>query len=107
MRAPVYRSIDGDNTFLGLAFPFEVLVVLVVFWATAVLLPPWTGLGVTVAAYAALRLSTMGRPPQHLMHLLSFHRRRAKHAGRFGPAARSAARVAFPFAGHPESRSHS
>ncbi len=98
MRANVYRSIDAANTFLGLSFPFEVLLMLAFFWVTAATLPPVTGLGLTVAAYAALRASTAGRPPQHLQHLLMFHARRASHGGRFEPGARAPAAPAFAHA---------
>lgn len=98
MRAAVYRSIDSANTFLGLAFPTEVLVILAVFWGTAVTLPPGTGLLITLGAYVLLRVLTAGRPPLHLQHLALFHTRRALHSGRFSPGARSSARPAFPFA---------
>ena len=98
MRAPVYRSIDSANTLLGLAFPSEVLVILTVFWATAVTLPPGTGLGVTIAAYAALRAVTAGRPPLYLQHLALFGVRRRLNAGRFSPAARASCRRVFPYA---------
>lgn len=98
MRAPVYRSIDTGNTFLGLAFPSEVLVVLSVFWGTAVTLPPGTGLLITLASYVLLRVATAGKPPLHLQHLALFHVRRAVHGGRFAPGARAASHRLFPFA---------
>ena len=98
MRATVYRSIDTANTFLGLAFPSEVLVVLATFWATAVTLPPGTGLLITIASYVVLRVMTMGRPPLHLQHLALFHARRGLNAGRFSPGARAASHTRFPFA---------
>ena len=98
MRATVYRSIDTANTFLGLAFPSEVLVVLATFWATAVTLPPGTGLLITIASYVVLRVLTMGRPPLHLQHLALFHARRGLNAGRFSPGVRAASHKSFPFA---------
>lgn len=98
MRAAVYRSIDTANTFLGLAFPSEVLVVLTVFWVTAVALPPMTGLLMTLAAYVFLRLATAGRPPQYLQHLVLFLVRRSQHSGRFSPASRAHRAPRFPFA---------
>lgn len=98
MRATVYRSIDTGNTFLGLAFPSEVLVVLAVFWGTAVTLPPGTGLLITLTSYVLLRVLTAGKPPLHLQHLALFHARRAFHGGRFTPGARAASHQVFPFA---------
>ena len=98
MRAPVYRSIDTANTFLGLAFPSEVLMILSVFWGTAVSLPPFTGLLVTVGAYIALRAATAGKAPLHLQHLILFHARRVFHAGRYSPASRASSSLRFPFA---------
>lgn len=98
MRATVYRSIDSGNTFLGLAFPSEVLVVLSVFWGTAVTLPPGTGLLITLASYVLLRVATAGKPPLHLQHLALFHARRLVNDGRFSPGARAASHRSFPFA---------
>lgn len=98
MRATVYRSIDTANTFLGLAFPSEVLVVMVAYWVAAVTLPIGTAALVTLGAYVGLRLATMGRPPLHLQHLALFHARRVMSAGRFSPAARAASHKCFPFA---------
>lgn len=98
MRATVYRSIDSANTFLGLAFPSEVLVVLGVFWGTAVTLPPAIGLALTLTSYVVLRLATAGKPSLHLQHLTLFHARRLLSRGRFGPAVRTSAIRPFPFA---------
>lgn len=98
MRAPVYRSIDTANTFLGLAFPSEVLMILTVFWGTAVSLPPFTGLMVTVGAYIALRVATAGKAPLHLQHLVLLHTRRVFHAGRFSPSSNARHSPAFPLA---------
>lgn len=98
MRAPVYRSIDTANTFLGLAFPSEVLMILSVFWGTAVSLPPFTGLLLTAAAYVALRVATAGKAPLHLQHLILFRARLSIHAGRFSPASRAPRSPVFPFA---------
>ncbi len=98
MRATVYRSIDTANTFLGLAFPSEVLVIMVAYYAAMLTLPPGTAGLVTIACYVALRVLTMGRPPLYLQHLALFHARRALSAGRFSPAARAASHKSFPFA---------
>ena len=98
MRATVYRSIDTANTILGLAFPSEVMVILGVYWVTAVLLPPGTGLLITLASYVVLRLLTAGKPSMHLQHLALFHARRGVHAGRFSPGARAASHSTFPHA---------
>jgi len=91
-------GVDSGNTFLGLAFPSEVLVVLTVFWSTAVTLPPGTGLLITITSYVLLRVATAGRPPLHLQHLALFYARRAVHGGRFVPGARAASHRVFPFA---------
>lgn len=98
MRARVYRNIDGGASFLGLAFPSEVLVILAVFWMTALTLPPATGLLLTLVAYAALRIGTSGRAPMFLQHSAMFHARRLLHGGRFGPAVRTNTHRAFPYA---------
>ena len=98
MRAPVYRSIEGTNTFLGLAFPSEVLVVLVVFWMGFLLAPPGPALLATLGTGVALRLGSIGRPPQFFAHLLLFHFRRLRSSGRFTAGARAALQPRFPFA---------
>lgn len=98
MRAPVYRSIDGASTFLGLAFPTEVLVVLATFWFSIVPFTPSIAVLSTGAMYALLRLASLGKPPQHLQHLLMFHARRALGRGRFSVAARAARQPVFPHA---------
>lgn len=96
MRANVYRAIDTANTFLGLAFPSEVLVVLAVFWGTA-----WFPGMVTAAAtgltYLLLRLVSYGKPPMFLQHRILFSMRSSLHGGRFSPAARQRAERHFPF----------
>ena len=63
MRAPVYRNIESQNTFLGLAFPTEVLVVLATFWVAMALLTPGLALLTTFGAYAAIRIVGYGRAP--------------------------------------------
>ncbi len=98
MRAPVYRGIDGANTFLGLAFPSEVTLVLAVFWVGTLLGPPGPALLVTLATGVALRLSTWGRPPQFLQHLVLFHTRRLRCGGRLTAAGRSRPQKRFPHA---------
>ena len=49
MRAPVFRNIETRNTLLGLTFPFEVVFVLVVFYAT-VRVSPLLCIATTLAA---------------------------------------------------------
>jgi hypothetical protein len=98
VRAQVYRSIDTANTFVGLAFPSEVLIILTVFWSTAVTLPPGFGALITLFAYIGLRLVTYGKPPLHLQHSLLLHVRRITHGGRFSPAARASSHAVFPHA---------
>jgi hypothetical protein len=98
VRAPVYRAIDTNNTFLGLAFPSEVLLLFVVFWAGALTLPILSVPVVTLVFYAVLRLLTAGKPPMHLQHLALFHVRRVVSQARFSPAARAASHRRFPFA---------
>lgn len=100
MRAPVYRSIEGGNTFLGLAFPSEVMVVLVVFWAGMLLAPPGPAFLTTVGTGVALRVASIGRPPQFLQHLLLFHFRRLRSGGRFNAGARASRQPRFPFAAY-------
>jgi hypothetical protein len=100
MRAPVYRSIEATNTFLGLAFPSEVLLVLAVFWVLMLLIPPGTALLGTLGTAGGLRLATFGRPPNWLQHVLLFQLRRAQSNGRFSAAARSRLQRRFPFAAY-------
>jgi hypothetical protein len=98
VRANVYRSIESQNTFLGLAFPSEVLIVLSVFWGAMVTLTPGLAFLATVGAYALLRVTTMGRPPQFLQHYVLFQVRRARCAGRLSAATRAASSPEFPHA---------
>lgn len=97
MRANVYRAIDTANTFLGLTFPSEVLVVLAVFWLTA-WTSAWVNTLVTVGAYVLLRLISYGKPPMFLQHRILFLMRSSLHGGRFSPAARQRVERFFPFA---------
>ncbi len=98
MRAPVYRSIDAASTFLGLAFPTEVLLVLTVFWFTVILGTPGLALIATGATYALLRLGSAGKPPQYMQHLLAFLARSKPTRGHYSAAARSRPQPRFPFA---------
>src|SRR5260370_39516370 len=67
MRAPVFRNIETRNTLLGLTFPFEVVFVLVVFYAT-VRVSPLACAATTLAAYVAVRVVNYGRAPGFLHH---------------------------------------
>lgn len=95
--APVYRNIDTGGTFLGLAFPGEVLLIMGVFWVTAWKGEAVTSLLVTGGAYVTLRVSTYGKPPNHLQHLMLFHLRRSSTGAAFAPGARAAVNKRFPF----------
>ena len=100
MRAPAYRNLESRDSFMGLAFPFEVL-----FWlagVTALVYFVVSVLGVlagSAALYVAIRLSSAGRPRYFLRHLLLFHLRRRFAGGRLSAAARSRA-PRLPFARH-------
>ena len=100
MRAPVYRSIESASTFLGLAFPSEVLLVLTVFWVGALLFPAGSALLATLVTAVALRLATVGRPPHFLQHLVLFHARRLRSHGRLSAAGRTRPQKPFSFAEH-------
>lgn len=98
MRAPVYRNIEQRNTFLGLAFPGELLVVLSVFWCGVLFLSPGLAVLITAGAYAVLRIAGYGRPPMFLQHFLLWQVRRAVSGGRLSAAARARRAPRFPFA---------
>jgi hypothetical protein len=94
--APTYRNLDARTTVLGLAFPGELVLVMAVFWAGMLLLPPAAGAAVSGAAYLAVRLVGRGKPPGHFQHLVVRKVRAAASGGRLSAAAR--ARVPrFPF----------
>lgn len=97
MRAPVYRNIEAPSTLLGLSFPFEVSVVVLGFWATMTTLPMSAGTISTLAIYAAVRLSSHGRPPLFLQHFVLWHLRGFQSSHVLSAAARG--RIPpFPFA---------
>jgi hypothetical protein len=102
MRAPVYRNIEAQHRFLGLAFPQEVIPVLGVLWFSMLLLPLGAALGLGAGTYALLRVATHGKAPHHLQHWALWHLRAFLALGRFSAAARSRT-PRFPFAPH---RSH-
>jgi hypothetical protein len=97
MRAPVFRNIEGKNTFLGLAFPGEALGVLAAFWLLLATLPPRFALPVGIALYLAIRLMGRGRPPKHVQSWIVWQLRRRLSGGRLSAAARARA-PRFPFA---------
>jgi hypothetical protein len=97
MRAPVYRNIEGRNTFLGLAFPGEALAVLSAFWLLLTTFQPRVALPLGVAIYAAVRLAGRRRAPKYLQHWLIWHFRRRFGGGRLCAVAR-AVTPRFPFA---------
>jgi hypothetical protein len=95
MQAPVYRNAGAQNTFMGLAFPLEVLIVIATFWPAS-LLGPGPGAAVTLAVYVALRALSHGRPDSYVQHWLMQRARRALYGGRLAAAARSHTPM-FPF----------
>jgi hypothetical protein len=105
VRAPVYRNIDGKNTFLGLAFPGEALGVLAAFWLLLATLPPKFALPVGVGLYLAIRLLGRGKPPKHLQSWLTWRLRRHLAKGRLCAVARAKA-PRFPFADYERESTH-
>jgi hypothetical protein len=97
MRAPVYRNIEAQNTFAGLAFPTEVIVVLATFWVAIAVSTPGLALLSTLGAYAGIRIVGYGKAPLFLQHWLAFTARRFAAAGVLSAAARAPA-PRFPFA---------
>lgn len=98
MRAPVFRNIETRNTLLGLTFPFEVVFVLVVFYAT-VRVSPLACAATTAVAYVAVRVVNYGRAPGFLQHWVVWQVRQARTAGLLSAAARAGC-PRFPFAPH-------
>ena len=98
MRAPVFRNIETRNTLLGLTFPFEVVFVLVVFYAT-VRVSPLACVATTIVAYVAVRVVNYGRAPGFLQHWTVWQVRQARTAGLLSAAARARC-PRFPFARH-------
>jgi hypothetical protein len=99
MRAPVYRNIEGRNTFLGLAFPGEALAVLSAFWLLLSTFPPRYAVPLAIAIYAVVRLAGRRRAPKYLQHWLVLAFRRRFGAGRLSAIARAPS-PRFPFAPH-------
>lgn len=98
MRAPVYRSIDTGDRFLGLSWPSEVGALLLVFVFANRQLTGLSFLLVMAVVYGGLRLSSHGKPPGYRVAFLFFHRRRLLHGGRFSAAARAAPQRPLPAA---------
>ena len=98
MRAPVFRNIEGRNTLLGLTFPFEVVFVLIVFYAT-VRVSPLACVVTTLVAYVAVRVVNYGRAPGFLQHWVVWQIRQVRTAGRLSAAARARC-PRFAFAPH-------
>jgi hypothetical protein len=98
MRAPVFRNIETRNTLLGLTFPFEVMFVLVVFYAT-VRVSPLACIVVTLVSYVAVRVINYGRAPGFLQHWVVWQVRQARTAGLLSAACRTRC-PRFPFARH-------
>ena len=89
MRAPVYRNASAQNTFLGLAFPTEVLLVLTVLWVAMLTVDINLAALITIGVYVLIRVTTHGRPEAFLQHWLNFQLRRALSRGSLSAAARA------------------
>lgn len=98
MRAPVFRNIETRNTLLGLTFPFEVVFVLIVFYAT-VRVSPLACAVTTLVAYVAVRVVNYGRAPGFLQHWVVWQVRQVRTAGLLSAAARARC-PRFVFAPH-------
>src|SRR5258708_34401231 len=98
MRAPVFRNTETRNPLLGLTFPFEVVFVLVVFYAP-VRVSPLLCIATTLAAYVAVRVVNSGRAPGFLQHWVVWQVRRARTAGLLSASARARC-PRFVFAPH-------
>ena len=98
MRAPVFRNIETRNTLLGLTFPFEVVFVLVIFYAT-VRVSPLACVVATLIAYVAVRVVNYGRAPGFLQHWVVWQVRRGRTAGLLSAASRARC-PRFPFGRH-------
>ena len=88
MRAPVYRSLEGRNTVLGLTFPTEFTLVLAAWWAGMIAAGTAIGSAFAIATYVLVRVANYGRAEGFVQHLLQFKLRRAVSGGRLGAAAR-------------------
>jgi hypothetical protein len=95
MFAPVYRHLDTKATFLGLSFPVEWIVVLLVFFVGAAADQTVVGILGAASVYALLRIVAYGRPENFLQTWIVFQLR-ALSGGHFSGAARSRA-PRFPF----------
>src|SRR5262245_9257717 len=96
MRAPVYRNIEAQSTFLGLALPTEMGIFMLGVWALLLSSAFTTALLGSAALYAVIRLATYGRPPLFLQHALGRVTRSWLAGGRISAAARARA-PRFPF----------
>ena len=100
MRAPVYRNIESQTSFLGLGLQEGLFVMT----ACLVLLMAMRhnelkAVGVTAVIYTALRLVNAGRAPAFAQHWIAFHARQHLAGGYFFAGARSSA-PRFPFAAY-------
>ena len=96
VRAPVFRNVDAPNTLLGLTFPFEVVFVLVVFYATVRVSAAACAI-TTLAAYIAVRVVNHGRAAGFLQHWVLWQMRKRLADGLLTAAARARS-PRFPFA---------
>jgi hypothetical protein len=89
MRAPVYRNIEESSTFLGLAFPLEVVLVFAAWFGCLATLPAGKALLGMLVAYVAVRCAGYGRPPGFVQHWVNWQVRRLRSGGRLSAAARA------------------
>lgn len=85
MRAPVYRNAEARNTLAGLAFPFEVILVLSVIMIGMFLFHTVIPGLIT---YVFLRVVNNGKPDSFIQHWLNFKLRRVLSRGYLTAAAR-------------------
>lgn len=89
MKARVYRNANAQNTFLGLAFPSETLIVLCVAWISMLTIQITLALVSTLACYVAVRVLGHGRPEDHLQHWLNWKLRQHLARGVLSAGARA------------------
>jgi hypothetical protein len=91
MDAPVYRHAESRATLLGLNFPTDFFVVVVLSYLWLLLLAPAPSVLAAIGTHLGMALLNHGRPPQYWPHWLAFHVRRRLYRGHLSAAARSRA----------------
>lgn len=97
MMAPVYRHIETQSRFLGLGFPSEFLILLVVLWVGILVLP--LGAVALSSGLTWLGLFLLGQktPPLFLQHAGGRLARSLRSAGVLSAGVRHTHAPAFPF----------